>query len=229
MNQTFTSSPLWDHQMPYYPQTTCGSFENNINPYYDPFDPTAPYHQTSFSPSFTTAAVIPAATEQTTILSPEISSSCTGNSGEKSAKPSTAAAARRRSRASKKAPTTLLSTSIANFRAVVQQYTGCRRLASPASFKNRRGPVILSFGRPADRKLSAEEDSGRRCYSDEDRCQNLQELHHHQYPNAEFRQGQGGQQQQRGVSYDNSSHDSYISGVDNDHSCSMLTVDDFEW
>lgn len=209
MNETFPSSPLWD-QMPYYPQTTCGSFQNIINPYDNPFDPTAPY-QTSFSPSFT------AATEQTT-LSREISP-CTGNIGEKSAKPSTAA--RRRSRASKKAPTTLLSTSIANFRAVVQQYTGCRRLASPASFKNRRGPVILSFGgRPTDRKVS---DSSRpRCYSDEDRClQNLQE--------EEFRQGLGQQQQQRGVSCDNSSHDSYISGVDNDRSCSMLSVDDYEW
>jgi len=208
MNETFPSSPLWD-QMPYYPQTTCGSFQNIINPYDNPFDPTAPY-QTSFSPSFT------AATEQTT-LSREISS-CTGNIGEKSAKPITAA--RRRTRASKKAPTTLLSTSIANFRAVVQQYTGCRRLASPASFKNRRGPVILSFGgRPTDRKVS---DSSRpRCYSDEDRClQNLQE--------EEFRQGLG-QQQQRGVSCDNSSHDSHISGVDNDRSCSMLSVDDYEW
>lgn len=221
MNETFpSSSPFWDHQMPYYPQTTCGSFENN-NPY--SFDPAAGIpHQSSFAPTTFTTAVVPA-TEQTTLQSPEISSS-TGNSGEGSAKP-TATPARKRSRASKKTPTTLLSTSISNFREVVQQYTGCRRRTSPTPFKNHKGPIILSFGQPTDRNMSSPEDSNRRCYSDQDRCQN-QELHQHL--NAQFRQGQGQQQQCR-ASYDNSSHDSYASGVDNDHSSSMLSVDDYEW
>ncbi|OMO92376.1 VQ motif-containing protein [Corchorus olitorius] len=51
---------------------------------------------------------------------------------------------RRRSRASKKTPTTLLNANASNFRALVQQFTGCPR-APPLSLGTRRGPINLNF------------------------------------------------------------------------------------
>ncbi|CAN4090598.1 unnamed protein product [Withania somnifera] len=57
---------------------------------------------------------------------------------------------RRRSRASKKTPTTLVNASISNFRAVVQQYTGCHT----CPIKNQRGPINLSFGPQVDKRSS---------------------------------------------------------------------------
>lgn len=45
---------------------------------------------------------------------------------------------RRRSRASKKTPTTILNASTSNFRALVQQFTGCHTRAY-------RGPIYLNF------------------------------------------------------------------------------------
>ncbi|KAH7569683.1 hypothetical protein JRO89_XS06G0242000 [Xanthoceras sorbifolium] len=52
---------------------------------------------------------------------------------------------RRRSRASKKTPTTLLNANTTNFRALVQQFTGCP--STPFSFgsSKSKGPVNLSF------------------------------------------------------------------------------------
>ncbi|XP_041023180.1 VQ motif-containing protein 22-like [Juglans microcarpa x Juglans regia] len=52
---------------------------------------------------------------------------------------------RRRSRASKRTPTTLLNANTSNFRALVQQFTGCPSTA--ISFGNQRGPVNLNFGK----------------------------------------------------------------------------------
>lgn len=51
---------------------------------------------------------------------------------------------KRRSRASKRTPTTLLNANAKNFRALVQQFTGCP--STPMSFRNQRGPVNLNFG-----------------------------------------------------------------------------------
>lgn len=48
---------------------------------------------------------------------------------------------RRRSRASKKAPTTLLNANANNFRALVQQFTGCHS-SNPTNYK---GPINLNF------------------------------------------------------------------------------------
>lgn len=50
---------------------------------------------------------------------------------------------RRRSRASKKTPTKIVNASIANFRALVQQHTGCHTCPM---FKHQKGPINLSFG-----------------------------------------------------------------------------------
>lgn len=50
---------------------------------------------------------------------------------------------RRRSRASKKTPTTLLNANISNFRALVQQFTGCH--SSTRSLGKQKGPINLNF------------------------------------------------------------------------------------
>ncbi|KAF5729223.1 hypothetical protein HS088_TW21G01382 [Tripterygium wilfordii] len=51
---------------------------------------------------------------------------------------------RRRSRASKRTPTTLLKANTTNFRALVQQFTGCPR--APIPFATQKGPITLNFG-----------------------------------------------------------------------------------
>lgn len=50
---------------------------------------------------------------------------------------------RRRSRASKKAPTTLLKADANNFRALVQQFTGCH--SATALLRAYKGPINLNF------------------------------------------------------------------------------------
>ncbi|KAL3523133.1 hypothetical protein ACH5RR_015967 [Cinchona calisaya] len=82
-----------------------------------------------------------------TILSPE--NSCTNyadsNAKDSRTKPTT----RRRSRASKKTPMILLNANTKNFRALVQQFTGCQN-ASSTSFK---GPINLNFGGGTEQNL----------------------------------------------------------------------------
>lgn len=54
---------------------------------------------------------------------------------------------RRRSRASKKTPTTHLNANTSNFRALVQQFTGCpSNITTCVSLKRSKGPVNLNFG-----------------------------------------------------------------------------------
>ncbi|KAG6581510.1 hypothetical protein SDJN02_04533, partial [Cucurbita argyrosperma subsp. argyrosperma] len=57
---------------------------------------------------------------------------------------------RRRSRASRKAPTTLLNASTANFRDLVQQFTGFHAAGAVVPFGSHKGPVNLSFGQAGD-------------------------------------------------------------------------------
>lgn len=53
---------------------------------------------------------------------------------------------RRRSRASKRTPTTLLNANTTNFRALVQQFTGCPSTNGMSfGFHNNKGPITLSF------------------------------------------------------------------------------------
>ncbi|XP_028758672.1 uncharacterized protein LOC114717629 [Neltuma alba] len=51
---------------------------------------------------------------------------------------------RRRSRASKRTPTTLLTANTTNFRALVQQFTGCPS-STAMSFEVYKGPITLNF------------------------------------------------------------------------------------
>ncbi|XP_022146640.1 uncharacterized protein LOC111015794 [Momordica charantia] len=60
---------------------------------------------------------------------------------------------RRRSRASRKAPTTLLNASTANFRDLVQQFTGFQAAGATVPLGAHKGPVNLSFGHPGDEPL----------------------------------------------------------------------------
>ena len=53
---------------------------------------------------------------------------------------------RRRSRASKKTPTTLLNANTTNFRALVQQFTGCHSTTMP-TLGVQKGPITLNFQR----------------------------------------------------------------------------------
>ncbi|XP_059440319.1 VQ motif-containing protein 22-like [Corylus avellana] len=73
------------------------------------------------------------------------SPSAPNNAHQLTPKGSVSKAARRRSRASKRTPTTLLNANANNFRALVQQFTGCPSAA--ISFGNQKGPVNLDFGR----------------------------------------------------------------------------------
>jgi hypothetical protein len=79
-----------------------------------------------------------------TISSPSNSPGA-ANNGQLTPKGSVSKPARKRSRASKRTPTTLLNANANNFRALVQQFTGCPSAA--ISFGNQKGPVNLDFGR----------------------------------------------------------------------------------
>uniref|UniRef100_A0A3Q7EX01 VQ domain-containing protein n=1 Tax=Solanum lycopersicum TaxID=4081 RepID=A0A3Q7EX01_SOLLC len=130
-NMSIPTSPTYqwmdDIQMPYnnYQQT---QFEQPINTPYENFS-----HSTIMTTNNMTTTNYPH-DNQYSNLSPD--NSC-GDTKSASSKP-----VRRRSRASKKTPTTLVNASISNFRAVVQQYTGCHT----CPINNQKGPINLSFG-----------------------------------------------------------------------------------
>lgn len=150
MENTIPSSPTdheWmDIRMPYYQQTDFGI----ANPYESFSD------STIITTQINTSQAVSISSDHhrySSTLSPENSSQIAGNNDdihELSPKvTSKGKPVRRRStRASKKTPTTLVNTSITNFRAAVQQYTGCDH-TSPI-FKNQKGPINLSFGPSTD-------------------------------------------------------------------------------
>ncbi|KAJ8544696.1 hypothetical protein K7X08_017279 [Anisodus acutangulus] len=145
-NNTIPISPTqWmdNIQMPYnYHQTEFGLANT-------PYEGLSHYDSTTMTttspPNYTTyPSHVTSSDYQYSNLSPENSS---GNGDHRSPKTSNASKpVRRRSRASKKTPTTLVNASISNFRAVVQQYTGCH--TSP--IKNQKGPINLNFGPQTD-------------------------------------------------------------------------------
>ncbi|CAN4081802.1 unnamed protein product [Withania somnifera] len=138
-NNTIPTSPTqWmDLEMPYYYQQPHFSIEN-------------PHECSTIITTSNTQNTMdhhPYSINST--ISPENSSQNSGNDHHEliSPKSSIVKPVRRRSRASKKTPTTLLNASIANFRALVQQHTGCH--TSPM-FNNQKGPINLSFGPSTD-------------------------------------------------------------------------------
>ncbi|XVE94291.1 hypothetical protein REPUB_Repub01dG0268400 [Reevesia pubescens] len=122
---------------------------------------------------------------------------------------------RRRSRASKKTPTTLLNASASNFRALVQQFTGCP--STPVSLGNRRGPVNLNFDLGSGRNQSGSATNSLMSAS----CNDYYYQQSHQEQMRLQENAPHLQQQQHAVSFDNVHHDglfSYSSGRANvDH------------
>lgn len=58
---------------------------------------------------------------------------------------------RRRPRNSRRTPTTLLNASTANFRSLVQKFTGCHNTKTSLNFQ--KGPVNLSFGKSRSQNI----------------------------------------------------------------------------
>ncbi|ONI11608.1 hypothetical protein PRUPE_4G116000 [Prunus persica] len=95
---------------------------------------------------FSDATIVTTSTTLVTESNGSPSSSHTGGGGQLTPTRSVSKPIRRRSRVSKKTPITLLNANANNFRALVQQFTGCATSSSPISFGNQRGPINLSFG-----------------------------------------------------------------------------------
>ncbi|XP_035544731.1 VQ motif-containing protein 22-like [Juglans regia] len=91
------------------------------------------------------ATVVTTSVETDTNISSPSSNPSFAANGQLTPKGSPSKPIRRRSRASKRTPTTLLNANTSNFRALVQQFTGCPSTA--ISFGNQRGPVNLNFGK----------------------------------------------------------------------------------
>lgn len=150
-NNTIPTSPTYERmdniQMPYnYQQTEFGQANNPYENFSHQLDSTI--MTTTSPPNYMTTThqsshVTSSHDNQYSNLSPDNSSGDPKTS-------STSKPVRRRSRASKKTPTTLVNASISNFRAVVQQYTGCHT----CPIKNQKGPINLSFGSQADESSS---------------------------------------------------------------------------
>ncbi|KAM3250773.1 hypothetical protein P3S67_023191 [Capsicum chacoense] len=147
MDNTFPTSPTqWmDHdEMPYYYQQTDFAVENPHEYFSDSTFITTKNTQNSIDHYHHHQ-------DSVITISPENSSQISGNNDIHheliSPKSSVMKPIRRRSRASKKTPITRLNASIANFRALVQQHTGCH---SSPTFKNQKGPINLSFGPSTD-------------------------------------------------------------------------------
>lgn len=102
--------------------------------------------QATSSFGFSDATIVVASTGASDIINPS-SSSITSSTGDRRLTPQGCVSkpVTRRSRASKKTPATLINASTANFRALVQQFTGCPPSTS-ISFGSHKGPINLNFG-----------------------------------------------------------------------------------
>ncbi|XP_038881626.1 VQ motif-containing protein 22-like [Benincasa hispida] len=89
---------------------------------------------------------------------------------------------RRRSRASRKAPTTLLNASTANFRDLVQQFTGFQAAGAALPLGSHKGPVNLSFGQAGDDHLHNNHSSVMLPFSDGQVFQLRQTSPEHRFP-----------------------------------------------
>lgn len=138
--------------------------------------------------------VVTTSVTNSTMLSPN--SSCATN-GQLTPKGNVSKPIRRRSRASKRTPTTLLNANTNNFRALVQQFTGCPNTS--ISFRNQKGPVNLDFGKGRDQEnqrivTSVMAPFGSNYYYHQQSDQSSQQIVEHQ--RHQFQQQQLLQQQQ---------------------------------
>ncbi|KAK6254226.1 hypothetical protein QUC31_015946 [Theobroma cacao] len=107
---------------------------------------------------------------------------------------------RRRSRASKKTPTTLLNANTSNFRALVQQFTGCP--SAPLSQGSRRGPINLNFAVGSERN--------QRGIATSIMSASGNDYNYYQQSHQEQLRQQLYQEQQQAVSFDNVQHDAFF-------------------
>lgn len=121
---------------------------------------------------------------------------------------------RRRSRASKKTPTTLLNANTNNFRALVQQFTGCP--SASISFRNQRGPVNLDFGKGREENQSVVPSVmgpfGNNYYYQHQQSQSPQ---HHQHQQFQQQQLVPLQEQQSMYSFGNIGYDVFATSSNN--------------
>ncbi|KAL4614412.1 hypothetical protein ACB092_07G052400 [Castanea dentata] len=160
-----------------------------------------------------------------TMVSPNSSS---GNHGQLTPK-GVSKPIRKRSRASKKTPTTLLNANTNNFRALVQQFTGCPRAS--ISFSNQRGPVNLDFGKGREENqrvvTSVMGPFGNNYYYQHQQSQSPQ---HHQlverHQHQQFQQEQL-QEQQSMYSFGNINNDVFVATSSNNSRLNMEGVNGF--
>ncbi|CAJ1975928.1 unnamed protein product [Sphenostylis stenocarpa] len=157
---------------------------------------------------------------------------------------------RRRSRASKKTPTTLLNANTTNFRALVQQFTGCPSTAM-STLGVHKGPITLNFQQGSSEQ-KIHHNTSRVVLPFSGRSYNSNNNQVHQVPaplpwqkreEQQLPQQQLLQQQQSGYSFDYEKNSGYLpsSGnsvstsldvsdgllLDNDFSLSDLTMNTF--
>ena len=108
-------------------------------------DPAPPAEWFSGATAVTARCPATVSSSEVTVLSPNSSYTASTTTASQLTPKSNIAfkPARRRSRASKRTPTTLLNANTTNFRALVQQFTGCPRTAM--SFGVHKGPITLDF------------------------------------------------------------------------------------
>lgn len=114
-----------------------------------------------FRPPVMTSVGLPDPIEETTDLRGKIMSSpenSCANYADSNAKDTITKPTRRRSRASRKTPMIVLTADAKNFRALVQQFTGCQSSPS-SSFK---GPINLNFGGAREEKYDIGRDQSTR-------------------------------------------------------------------
>ncbi|XWS67387.1 hypothetical protein CRYUN_Cryun04dG0003000 [Craigia yunnanensis] len=142
-------------------------------------------------------------------LSPS-TSSLHSASDQLASKGSSSKPLRRRSRASKKTPPTLLNVNASNFRALVQQFTGCP--STPLSLGNRGGPINLNFAIGSERNQSGTATSIMSASGNDYFYQQSHQEQQRQQENASHQQHQHFyQEQQYAVSFDSVHHDAFFS------------------
>ncbi|XVF46055.1 hypothetical protein PTKIN_Ptkin02bG0257200 [Pterospermum kingtungense] len=122
---------------------------------------------------------------------------------------------RRRSRASKKTPTTLLNATASNFRALVQQFTGC---PSNTHLGNRRGPINLNFAQSGTSATPVMPASGNDYFHQQSHQENASRQQH---------QPLYQQEQQYAVPYDNVHDDALFSSSSRRANADHILDDDF--
>ncbi|GFS44819.1 VQ motif-containing protein [Actinidia rufa] len=150
------------------------------------------------------------------MLSPSNSSTISNGGHELNPKGSISKPIRRRSRVSKRTPITLLNATTTNFRALVQQFTGCR--SGTLSFGTKKGPINLNFEFASQQTVN---NGGYRYDFQETRVLPQPSYHPHHQQLHQF------QDQNCMFSLDNNSSDVYPSSCGNPTLNNMQNLEDF--